>query len=387
MNPHVQKLFELNALPIYKKYIDQPNARDLLTLLSALVGLKELQYRAFAKNLFEEFFSSHRKSFDRADRETKEGLFRTAIVDIFSAIGPMNTAWLLLDLAKSQIDPTNYQNWKKILEHRDLTATIEVESSKKFPDSLIVPNARKKVIKNLIDSSLNEARFEFPIFTLGSCFAQNLARELRSRNFEVYSSFVAEDVNSPLLNLVFLSELFGKTNISADLTILKEQLIKSKTIVFTLGVCAHFWDNDANKFVRHDQSNIRTLLRSKSTRYRHLKVDEVVEVLKESFLLLKSNTQMKHMVMTVSPVPAAAWFGHGPIFSADTLSKSTLRVAASVMAEEHEEIIYLPTFEVFRTLPAFSEESAYFGADDGSSRHPSSQIVSDVVDVFSEKLV
>lgn len=84
----------------------------------------------------------------------------------------------------------------------------------------------------------------------------------------------------------------------------------------------------------------------------------------------------------MSPVPVALSFADEPSVLTDCVSKSTLRVVAHELLHNYDikNIYYWPSFEVFRW--AASLNSDYWGSDDGSEFHVSSDKVKTVMDSF-----
>ena len=90
------------------------------------------------------------------------------------------------------------------------------------------------------------------------------------------------------------------------------------------------------------------------------------------------------VVATVSPVPLDATFQRDlSILSADCLSKSTLRYAASLLCDPGKHIWYFPSFEFVRWLcPLVGLQP--FAEDDGHPRHVSNRVVAAICLLFSK---
>ena len=90
------------------------------------------------------------------------------------------------------------------------------------------------------------------------------------------------------------------------------------------------------------------------------------------------------LVFTVSPIPLGVTFDYESVFVADCVSKSTLRAAVDeVIREAPSNVMYWPTFEVFRWLGAYT--GPVYGADDGSSAHASEFVVNLIFKEFFER--
>ena len=220
------------------------------------------------------------------------------------------------------------------------------------------------------------------LVTFGSCFAVNVGRHLRERGKSVYTLMLAEDVNSTFNNLQIFKRIFGdeRTSISDELEgsgkLNCEQIraeFKAATgIVFTLGNIFHL-EFDGRPTLKHDAGyDVVTETFSQTAQY-----------LREVLTLLKEHTSATILV-SVSPVPILGYRGDsfGTAIEADCLSKSQLRAALFECQREFPELVYVPTFEVFRWLPPH-ETFASFGMEDGISRHIGSGLVKRTI----EKLV
>lgn len=77
----------------------------------------------------------------------------------------------------------------------------------------------------------------------------------------------------------------------------------------------------------------------------NLTVEDVVADMTAAFRLLKSVNPTARMILTVSPVALAATAVDRHVLVSNTLSKSILRVAADTLARSHDDIAYFPSFE------------------------------------------
>ncbi len=80
-------------------------------------------------------------------------------------------------------------------------------------------------------------------------------------------------------------------------------------------------------------------------RFRNFSVDEVVQDMRKSFQIIRSWNPEARFVLTVSPVPLVATATKNHVLSATILSKSILRVAAGVLAED-DGVDYFPAYEI-----------------------------------------
>jgi hypothetical protein len=222
------------------------------------------------------------------------------------------------------------------------------------------------------------------LLTFGSCFATNVGRYLREQGHSVYSVVVAEDVNSPLNNLQFLRRILlgERTLISDELELianvnyqqLEREFQDAAGIVFTLGNIFHL-----------EIEGSSTLLPKQEAELVAEAFTETASYLREIFGLLKKHSKARIFV-SVSPIPISGYRGKEfeNAIEADCASKSQLRTALRLCLQEFSDIVYIPTFEIFRWLPAH-QSFASFGTDDGMARHISADLIKRVMDQLALK--
>lgn len=201
-------------------------------------------------------------------------------------------------------------------------------------------------------------------FTFGSCFAENVAEALIRKGGSVYTSRVTEDINSPYNNLMLLRRVFFGTqsaaadelqaNTGVDFTELRKELAKATDVIFTLG-----------NIFRLECEGVHTVI---STKYCQMVIEtfnETVECLREILKILVEHTNARIFV-SVSPIPISGYFGDDfkTAVEADCASKCQLVAAIRTLSG----FTYIPTFEIFRWLPAH-QDFPTFGAGRDNPRH------------------
>jgi hypothetical protein len=149
-----------------------------------------------------------------------------------------------------------------------------------------------------------------------------------------------------------------------------------------LGVAAGFFDRETGLFhLTQPGSNTLHLLNEKD--FRTTTVAENVFNIRRIVTLIRSLNADIQIVFTVSPVPLYSTFEYSSAIVADCVSKSTLRAAIDeFMKSEPHGIYYWPAFEVVRWLGAY--HGPMYGAEDGTSRHVSEQVIAAIVKKFVE---
>jgi len=230
-------------------------------------------------------------------------------------------------------------------------------------------------------------------FTLGSCFAANLADSLKALGRPTTLFPYPEEINSTFANRYLLEWALGDLDdheLSAFFDgefggITSQQFSSSMAaadvVIFTVGVAPCFFDRETGRFVLPRASSVS--LWAQDNLFRTTSVAENIENL---FAIIESVRRINptvHIVLTISPVPLKATLEMSSVIQADAISKSTLRVAVhEIMQREILGLSYWPSFEIVRWLGIYFEET--FGGDDGRSRHVSGKVVDVIIRLFLE---
>jgi len=232
-------------------------------------------------------------------------------------------------------------------------------------------------------------------FTMGSCFARNLAKSLRNSGYAAQHMEISEYINTTFANRVFVDWL---SDVEIDAAIRERiaellpsgwskentlQIIKSAEVfILTLGVAPAFFDRATGDFVLPRPSALNSRVLAEKYRYRTTSVQENVDNVLYLINFVRSVSPGIKVVVTVSPVPLLASFEYESAVQADCLSKSTMRLVAHEVVNNSniENILYWPSFEVFRW--AGSNASNFYAADDGAAWHVSEEKVGGTVKAF-----
>lgn len=120
----------------------------------------------------------------------------------------------------------------------------------------------RKAMKNYVFNFPADARFGFrmtdKIVTLGSCFAENIARSLRSHGIDAFNVTLGERLNSTFANLAYLERVAGgplTPNVDGIAEILSRDPIDDRKkfeeahmVIFTLGVAPNFFDTENGEY-------------------------------------------------------------------------------------------------------------------------------------------
>ena len=269
----------------------------------------------------------------------------------------------------------------------------------RYPQTTDFTGDLEKLIRDHIAVNLNSApkflnkatRF----FTMGSCFARNLSMSLSQSGYVSQHMEISEYINTTFANRVFVDWLRDATIDPAIRDRIVELLpqgwskentlsvIRSSDVfILTLGVAAAFFDRTTGAFVLPRPSALNSRALAEKYLFRTASVQENVENVRYLIDFVRSIAPDIRIVGTVSPVPLLASFEHESAVQADCLPKSTMRLVAHEVVNNSgiENILYWPTFEVFRW--GGSNASNYFAADDGAAWHVSEAKVAGTIRAF-----
>lgn len=276
------------------------------------------------------------------------------------------------------------------------------------------------------------------LFTIGSCFARNIANFLGDQGYAVTPFVQAEDLNSPFSNAKMLVLSAAEESVRQAyiahwvaalyppekaphfpkiikmemerLQQLRDALKASEFLIVTCGnVLDYFLEgpfgdfdigpNVAPKFLSVSSSedvSIRTYLTQKmkecGAHFRLGNYAEVTVAMEALYTAIRAINPEAHLLFTLSPVPIDSAVGASGArkqgaMEIDCASKSMLRVALHEMFQAKsgdEKLHYFPSFEIVRWVGA-GIDSAIFGKQDAASRHVSQDILSGVYRYFLHK--
>ena len=239
------------------------------------------------------------------------------------------------------------------------------------------------------------------IFTMGSCFATNIANaieERREKNNEENGYSMLLHTPSSVNNTFGIEQFFrwaltgeiseqsywhegdsSKWMPSSQQTEYKKWLKESDGFVFTFGLSEIWKDLETDKvFWRAIPSD---LYNQNKLRYKFdlSTVDENTTNIKNLIDLIREHVGDVPIILTVSPVPLKATFRDISCISANSVSKAILMLAVdNVISSEHPNVFYWPSYEVFKELPPHVNDSSF----DDTIRHPKSGVVRAVINTF-----
>ena len=347
--------------------------RFYLWHLYLLTALLRTGQRAAAERELDILFSY---KFNIADRAWPE--IKAAFPEKFSAHYILSTMKPGLSFEALGMARRHWEVPCPIPDEAAFAATVDAMLAESVPARPLLDRARARVT------------------TFGSCFAANLARELKAAGVDATNLLIEESINSPLANRAFLDALarggesaraqriestFGAGFIERA----RAQIASAQVVVMTLGVAPSFFHRDSHAFAFLE--DYRALLAKGLVYMRTPTVEENKAVIAEVLELLRTINPGARLYVSVSPVPLAGTAELANAIVADCVSKATLRAALHEVLQgcACPDVHYWPSFEIVRWLGAHSTPPV-FGADDNASRHVSEWVVKLIVERFGRHL-
>jgi tetratricopeptide (TPR) repeat protein len=384
----------LSILDEYPGIFDNPTEHNLKLIRGAAVKCSHVGPFTKATELFRKLARMSNSAGDfylLSEILTQGNFFEEAISNLEKAIA---------------LDPATYDTKanRETLEISRSRLSQAANGKKKigrYPETTEFLGDFQKLMRDHIAVNLNsESKFinkNTKFFTMGSCFARNLAKNLIDSGYTSHHMEISEYINTTFANKVFVDWLSD-----ADIDVaIRDRIVEllpsgwskantlqiirnSDVFILTLGVAPAFFDRTTGDFVLPRPSALNSRVLAEKYQFRTTSVKENVDnVLYLIEFIRKISPDMK-IVVTVSPVPLLASFEYESAVQADCLSKSTMRLVAHEVVNNSKlsNILYWPSFEVFRW--AGSNASDYYAADDGAAWHVSEEKVAGTIRAFVE---
>lgn len=299
-----------------------------------------------------------------------------------------------------------YNNWSSIGSDSDPSA------AKRFSDPFFyVHNSPRFKLKR-----------EVQVYTIGSCFARNVEAALLKRGMNVPTTTLSIDpsfyktkphfhntalnkynphtmaaeilrgigkLHYPDRGLVEIGKdrfydpqsshtgALDRTSVVAlrdELDRVNSLIASSQVFVFTLGLVETWFDKSSKIAYNQMDAMLLRPLRN-DLEFKAVSAIEAVDVLSLAFTELKIAVPEAKVIVTVSPVPLLNTFSGADIVTANTYSKSSLMVAAHILAEKFDFVDYYPSYEMVTNSP----RSTSWAQDQA---HVTPQVVDKVIENF-----
>jgi len=237
------------------------------------------------------------------------------------------------------------------------------------------------------------------VVTLGSCFARELRDYLAQAGLGAGNFWIPSGLNNTFAILDFVSWCVTGRETSRGYrydrddegkidewtpAVERERYVEgvreAGAFVFTLGLAEVWQDRETGAvFWRGVPKDV---YRADRHEFRLTGVDENEANIVEIVELVRSVNATAPIVLTLSPVPLRATFRDISCLTADSVSKSVLRVALDqAMGRNLPGVWYWPSFEIVRWVGAHVPWRA-FGEDEGKPRDVSRRVVATIIDAF-----
>ena len=301
-----------------------------------------------------------------------------------------------LDPKISQTAVADLAEWKKP------AATKHAPTVARYPSMSRLQGDLKACIRRDVLGNFEQAdRFIAPetcFFTMGSCFASNIAQSMKRLGLQAENISIGEEVNSTYANRYLLDWVLGRQtpdniaerfeNIFSGHSTredMLEMLRAADAFIYTVGVAPAFFDRETGHFVMPHYAKVSSRSLASRFKFRMTTVSENRDNLFHIIANLRSINPTLRIFLTVSPVPLSATFERESAVIADCVSKSTLRVAVEeVVTDDREGIYYWPSFEIVRWIGGHLP--SVFGVDNQISSHISLRYIDMIMELFLETL-
>ena len=383
----------LSILDDHPELFDSPTDGNLHLIRSAALRCSHVGPFPKSIELFRKLAHASNKAsdyFQLSEILTKDNLFEESVASLEKAIA----------LDPASYDTASNRDTLEIARSQPKTKSAKSKSKVgRYPETTDFLGDFQALIRDHVAVNLNsEPKFlnkATRFFTMGSCFARNLAASLNASGYVSHHMEISEYINTTFANRVFVDWL-GDADIDGSIRDRIVELLPpgwsrentlaviktSDVFILTLGVAAAFFDRTNGAFVLPRPSALNSRALAEKYLFRTASVQENVDNVLYLLKFIRSISPEIKIVVTVSPVPLLASFEFESTVQADCLSKSTMRLVAHEVVNNSgiSNILYWPSFEVFRW--AGSNASNYFAADDGAAWHVSEEKVTGTVRAF-----
>jgi len=146
----------------------------------------------------------------------------------------------------------------------------------------------------------------------------------------------------------------------AHLEAVRRLFVESDVIVFTLGLTETFQSTRDGAVYPVAPGVHGGAFSPEAHRFVNFRASEVIEDLEKFVDSLRDVNRSVRILLTVSPVPLIATYEHRHVLVSNTISKATLRVAASEVVASRSFVEYFPSYEI---IAGSADGAAYFAPD------------------------
>jgi hypothetical protein len=215
------------------------------------------------------------------------------------------------------------------------------------------------------------------IWTIGSCFAQNIADALKAIGVPCTTAELEEGLNSPPLLRHYLSSVETGTSgyvSEQEIRDMRTIITEARAAILTFGLAVAVLDASGK------------IAFGTSGTFHPISAREATSDIRGAVHSLRRINPQINIFLTLSPVPINRSFWSPSAVAADCVSKSTLRVAIEeFLREKMPNVYYWPAFEIVRWLGAHRPN--HYGADDGLQRHVSKDVVKVATELFVKSFI
>ena len=233
------------------------------------------------------------------------------------------------------------------------------------------------------------------VVSIGSCFAEEISKSLTQEGLEAAHITMSERWNSAFALRLFLLKAMRGTpfppGFIADNTVMdtmvteaESRLATADLFVLTFGLSLCWFEVASGRMILEPKitpTKAGMAFATQGYEMRQTALSENEDAIRACITEIKAFNPTAKIVLTLSPVPLLASLGGPSVIAANTISKSTLRLALhNVVSQQLPDVFYWPSYECVTWTG--NHVTPVFGGDDRDMRHVRPDLVSQIAKLF-----
>jgi hypothetical protein len=270
-------------------------------------------------------------------------------------------------------------------------ASLRTNRNARWPQRSNEPNRLEPICKPGFSPSF-KLRPQEPVFTMGSCFARNIEKQLRRLGYktpagdyrpremteaeapgfmnkftphsmlnELMWALTPDEVPDPEVALLDMKDgtfidgqVMSKIALDRDSCMIRRRemtdvfrgIASCRVTIITLGLVEAWFDTQTGIYLNRDLPRPISTANPGRFELHILSYEELYAATRSMIeLIIRFGHPEARIVLTVSPVPLLATFSGMDVITANMYSKSSLRTVAEHVVRQFDQVDYFPSFE------------------------------------------
>lgn len=210
------------------------------------------------------------------------------------------------------------------------------------------------------------------IITAGSCFAENVAKQLNAAGYAINHAAFTDNLFTPLALQLFMDclreerwqEMQANWGIGDEGPALRQAICSGAVLIITFGLSTVWVDkrtglptlDPTTKTHTADGHGVRKLPDPRVYAMSQMSVADIKASMSGIISSIRAMSPAAPVILTVSPIPLAFSASNQPVIVADCLSKSGLRISIDELRSSPlPGVYYFPSFEILRWFATMIE--------------------------------